>query len=571
MHTAFRCVANQIILMAVFIFCLLFYATVVHASGTFAGGDGSSGTPYQIVNCTQLQAISSNLSSYFILNNDIDCYDTINWNGGNGFAMIGTYSGVFDGQHHSINDLYMGPGNRGLFQAVSGTVQNLGLDRATVYSPGNAYVGTLVGTLLGGTLSQVFATGAVTGVSYAGGLVGWHQSGLITNVYARVAVTGTYSGGGIGRNDASIASSSYATGVAGTATQSGFIGYNFGGSTVNVFYDGQLMGVNDTNGSSTGKTTAQMKSVATYTTNGTIGLTSPWDFVGNPNNDVGVADIWNISSTLNDGYPYLTWQIFDQTAPTIINISSSVADGTYKVGDVIPINVTFSKNVTSTGPVTITLALRPFDRTCTFVITHNTTGTCNYTVQTGDMSSHLDVRSVSGTIADRAGNAMTNFIPTASLAAQKTLVVDTTVTPAQTFFYGGTSITQQVANLIAMGNTQMADSIKGKWQNLFPAAVVVPTSTHPTSTVSVPTFLRDLKLGMAGVDIRLLQQYLNTHGFILAKTGLGSFGNETDSFGILTKKAITAYQNAHHITPASGYFGSLTRALLQSTISSASR
>jgi hypothetical protein len=551
--TLFQCTTNRVILYALFSFFSLSISTTAYASSTFAGGDGSLGTPYQIETCTQLQAVNSYLTSYFILNNDIDCYDTINWNGGNGFAMMGSYgspySGVFDGKYHSINDLYMGPGNTGLFNAVSGTVQNLSIDKATVYSPSNAYVGTLVGTLRGGTLSQVSATGVVTGISYTGGLVGWHESGLITNTYARVAVTGTYSGGLIGRNDASIASSSYATGVSGTATQSGFIGYNFGGSTVNVFYDGQLMGVSDTNGSSTAKTTLQMKSVAIYTTNGTSGLTSPWDFVGNPNNDVAVADIWNINPALNNGYPYLTWQTFDQTAPTIVNISSSATDRTYNAGVVIPINVTFSKNITSTGPVTVTLALSPTDRTCTFTVTHSTTGTCNYTVQAGDLSSDLDVRSISGTMVDRAGNAMTNFVPATGLAAQKALNI-------------GTSITQQVQNLIAMGETQKAKSIEGQWPNLFHPTLAVATTIYATTT---PTFARNLKQGMTGKDVRTLQRFLNMHGFMLAKTGPGSFGKETNSFGALMKAAVIAYQNANHITPATGYFGSSTRVRLQST------
>jgi hypothetical protein len=116
----------------------------------------------------------------------------------------------------------------------------------------------------------------------------------------------------------------------------------------------------------------------------------------------------------------------DTTAPTVSNVSSDKANDTYIVGEVIDIDVTFSEAVTSTGNVTVTLETGATDRTCTFSITNATTGTCNYTVQAGDTSSDLTVNSVTGTIADQAGNALSNSTPTTNLAANKALVIDTT-------------------------------------------------------------------------------------------------------------------------------------------------
>jgi tRNA A-37 threonylcarbamoyl transferase component Bud32 len=50
-----------------------------------------------------------------------------------------------------------------------------------------------------------------------------------------------------------------------------------------------------------------MKNVRTYTdVKWSKGLESPWDFVGNPYDDKGNEDIWNIDPNVNDGYPYLT-------------------------------------------------------------------------------------------------------------------------------------------------------------------------------------------------------------------------------------------------------------------------
>jgi hypothetical protein len=115
----------------------------------------------------------------------------------------------------------------------------------------------------------------------------------------------------------------------------------------------------------------------------------------------------------------------DSTAPTITNISSTKANGSYKVGEVIDINLTFSEPVTSTGNVTVTLETGLTDRTCTFTVTNSSAGSCSYTVQAGDTSSDLTVSSVSGTIKDAVFNTLTNFTPTTNLAANKDIVIDT--------------------------------------------------------------------------------------------------------------------------------------------------
>jgi peptidoglycan hydrolase-like protein with peptidoglycan-binding domain len=60
--------------------------------------------------------------------------------------------------------------------------------------------------------------------------------------------------------------------------------------------------------------------------------------------------------------------------------------------------------------------------------------------------------------------------------------------------------------------------------------------------------------------VKALQQYLNAHGYTIAASGTGSIGNETTTFGPLTKAALVKYQKAKGITPAVGYFGPLTRA-----------
>lgn len=78
----------------------------------------------------------------------------------------------------------------------------------------------------------------------------------------------------------------------------------------------------------------------------------------------------------------------------------------------------------------------------------------------------------------------------------------------------------------------------------------------------MPTvFTRDLKQGLIGEDVKKLQIYLNSNGFILTKTGPGSPGKETTKFGPATKAALIRFQKAKKIVPSVGYFGPKTRAI----------
>jgi peptidoglycan hydrolase-like protein with peptidoglycan-binding domain len=70
-------------------------------------------------------------------------------------------------------------------------------------------------------------------------------------------------------------------------------------------------------------------------------------------------------------------------------------------------------------------------------------------------------------------------------------------------------------------------------------------------------------------DILQLQQWLNTNGYPLAQTGVGSPGQETDIFGPHTYRAPLKFQAAHDL-PQTGYFGPLTRAAIAATDGSSS-
>ena len=101
----------------------------------------------------------------------------------------------------------------------------------------------------------------------------------------------------------------------------------------------------------------------------------------------------------------------------------------------------------------------------------------------------------------------------------------------------------------------------------YPVTTTSPVSVIPTTpTLGGSTNLyRNLSLGATGEDVRMLQKFLNTHGYAVASTGAGSSGNETVYFGPATQAAVIRFQVAQSIVPAIGYVGPITRAKLASS------
>ncbi len=95
---------------------------------------------------------------------------------------------------------------------------------------------------------------------------------------------------------------------------------------------------------------------------------------------------------------------------------------------------------------------------------------------------------------------------------------------------------------------------------------VTPSTTTPTlvttSTNNTVTYTRDLSFGSTGTDVIALQRFLNSRGFTVSTTGPGSPGNEINVFGSKTQAALARFQTSVGITPASGYFGPITRSFV---------
>jgi len=95
-------------------------------------------------------------------------------------------------------------------------------------------------------------------------------------------------------------------------------------------------------------------------------------------------------------------------------------------------------------------------------------------------------------------------------------------------------------------------------------------TTISTEATTKCVFTKDLQVGVIDEEVRCLQKYLNESGFVISSSGVGSPGSETNMFGDLTKVALSNWQSKNSISPASGYFGSISRAIYDSRVSAAS-
>ncbi len=289
-----------------------------------------------------LDAIRDNLGGHHNLMNDLDSatagYEELASpaaNEGKGWLPIGgpgsdgsgpPFTGIFDGQGYEIRDLSIslsGIGYVGLFSILGegGRIEDIGVVNAHVSS--TAYIGSLVGINLG-TVSNSYSTGSVSSALFAGGLVGYNQgtvsnsysagnvtsdngvgglaggnSGTVSNSYATGRVTGWESAGGLlGSHNGTVVNSYSLGNVTGNSHVGGLVGYSEG-TVSNSFWNTETSGQATSDGG-TGKTTAQMQNITTFS-----GATWNMTAVANPSLR-NPAYIWNI---VNDTtYPFLSWQ-----------------------------------------------------------------------------------------------------------------------------------------------------------------------------------------------------------------------------------------------------------------------
>ena len=259
----------------------------------------------------------------------------------------------------------------------------------------------------------------------------------------------------------------------------------------------------------------------------------------------------SLSTTGVNTYGYVVLELYDDNVAPAVSISAptenSVVSGnsvtltTNASDDIGLASIQFKIDGVSYGP---TSAVSPYS------LTWDST-----TVSDGP-------HSLVAVALDTSGNYATS--------SAVTFTVHNIPTPS----HSGGTVQSQITNLLAMGNTELASELQAKY---FPASSTDLTTlkaklalllaqikalqdTTPTPTF---TFTQDLKLGTKHQEVKLLQQFLNTHGFLVDTTGAGSPGQETTLFGKLTQQALIKFQQANKIKPAKGYFGPITRKVVE--------
>lgn len=126
----------------------------------------------------------------------------------------------------------------------------------------------------------------------------------------------------------------------------------------------------------------------------------------------------------------------DTTSPTITNVTSNKANGSYTVGEIVDVRITFSENVFVTGTPLLALNTTP-QRSASYVSGSATNVLVfNYTVQATDTASDLNYLATtsltvaSASIRDAASNSAVLTLPAIGaagyLGANKNITIDTT-------------------------------------------------------------------------------------------------------------------------------------------------
>ncbi|MHB8710208.1 MAG: peptidoglycan-binding domain-containing protein [Minisyncoccota bacterium] len=150
------------------------------------------------------------------------------------------------------------------------------------------------------------------------------------------------------------------------------------------------------------------------------------------------------------------------------------------------------------------------------------------------------------TVASNGSISPIYFPPPSSPGPTPSTTEQTTASPAQHPSGLTSSQIQSILSLLTSFNVDTA--------TIANVQAILSGTTAPHSF----SFIRNLKLNQIDADVKTLQQFLNTHGFIVATKGPGSPGQETTKFGAGTYAALVKFQKNVGL-PATGWFGPMTR------------
>ena len=281
-----------------------------------ANGIGDTNSdPIVICDVNDLNNVRNGLEKYYELGRDIDL-NVSPYNEGEGWEPIINFSGNFNGNGHTISNLYINISNSktGLFgNSYNAKILNLkikdcdivggspvgGIIGESIYSiienssvtgkiNGNSDVGGFIGLSAGDTISNCYSNSVVSGSINVGGFIGFSMGTTGINNYSTSSVTGENNAGGFvgGIRDSLISNSYYAGEIFGENNAGGFFGNDGRNNNFfNCFWDVNLS--NQTKTEDVGLTWQYTEALKTITT------FNDWDF----------DDVWDIEENIT--YPYL--------------------------------------------------------------------------------------------------------------------------------------------------------------------------------------------------------------------------------------------------------------------------
>ena len=118
--------------------------------------------------------------------------------------------------------------------------------------------------------------------------------------------------------------------------------------------------------------------------------------------------------------------------------------------------------------------------------------------------------------------------------------------------------------------TTSIDALLAQIASLQAQLVALQGGTSPT--IGSCSFTANLSMGANSSEVKMLQQFLNSHGAVVSTSGAGAPGSESMYFGAKTKAAVIKWQDmnvASVLTPVglskgSGFWGSFSRAYANS-------
>ncbi|MBV6492055.1 MAG: hypothetical protein LDLANPLL_00044 [Turneriella sp.] len=251
-----------------------------------------------------------------------------------------------------------------------------------------------------------------------------------------------------------------------------------------------------------------------------------------------------IACKLGDSDSTLASGVFtiDTAPPTVVNVTSSTANGTWGMGQTISIQVTFSENVNVTGAPQLLLAtgspaVTPVNYTSG---TGTNTLTFNYTTVSGNSSPDLDYTSTTalqlagGNIQDAAGNNanLTLAAPGAatSLGANKNIAIDAVqavVTGVTASNADGSYIAGQTINIQV--NFSKSLTVSGTPQLLLATGTPATTPVNYGSGTGTSTLLFNYTVAAGNTAVDL--DYANSTALSLAG---GSINDTAGNPAVLT-------------------------------------